>query len=120
MAEPPRPTPAVVELTPRGARGNGGLRAAASHAPDARRWARHLAFPVVIAIVVGLVILAISQLNLHSVGHTLASARVGWVLAALALMGSSLVLRAASWHQTLEAAIPDFSGRLPRRRCARR
>jgi phosphatidylinositol alpha-mannosyltransferase len=69
---------------------------------------RHLALPVVIAIVVGLVIIAISQLDLHSVGHTLASARVGWVIAALALMGSSLVLRAASWHQTLEAAIDHF------------
>jgi phosphatidylinositol alpha-mannosyltransferase len=56
---------------------------------------------------VGLVVLALSRLNLHSVGHTLASASPGWVTAALALMGSSLVLRAISWHQTLRAALPD-------------
>ncbi len=31
------------------------------------------------------------------------------MIAALVLMASSLVLRAASWHQTLEAAIDDFA-----------
>jgi len=73
------------------------------------RIARGILIPLGVLILAGLVVLALSKLNLHSVGHTLASARPGWVAVALLLMGSSLVLRAVSWRETLSAAAPDFS-----------
>ena len=78
-------------------------------APGSRwRWAKHLALPAALVLAAGLVVLALSRLDLRSVGHSLASANVGWVLAALALMSASLALRAVSWQETLKAAIVDF------------
>jgi phosphatidylinositol alpha-mannosyltransferase len=55
----------------------------------------------------GLVVFAISQLNLQGVGHALANAKPGWIALAVVLMMSSLFMRACSWHQTLRAALPD-------------
>ena len=72
------------------------------------RWGRRIAPPLAAALVIALVALALSRLNIRSVGHTLASANVGWIIAALALMSASLGLRAVSWHETLKAAIVDF------------
>jgi phosphatidylinositol alpha-mannosyltransferase len=63
---------------------------------------------VVIAIVLAaIVVLALSSLNLPRVGHALITATPGWLALALTLMGSSLLLRSLSWHQTLRAALPD-------------
>ncbi len=55
----------------------------------------------------GVVVFALSQLNLPRVGHALITATPGWIALALLLMGSSLVLRSISWQQTLRAALPD-------------
>jgi phosphatidyl-myo-inositol alpha-mannosyltransferase len=55
----------------------------------------------------GLVVFALEQLNLPRIGHALITATPGWIALALLLMALSLVLRAASWHQTLRAALPD-------------
>ncbi len=55
----------------------------------------------------GLVVLAISQLNFERIGHALITASPGWVVLALGLMASSLLLRSVSWHQTLRAALPE-------------
>ncbi len=112
MVEPPLRTPRAVEMAARpesqptvGPRpGRGWQR---------WRWTRLLALPLVVLLVAGLVALAVSQLNLHSVGNTLTSANLGWVALAFFLMGTSLVFRALSWHQTLEAAIPHFSVGFP-------
>lgn len=55
----------------------------------------------------GLILLAVSRLDLHRIGHALITATPGWIALALALMATSLVLRSISWHQTLRAALPD-------------
>jgi phosphatidylinositol alpha-mannosyltransferase len=55
----------------------------------------------------GLVIYALSRLNLGRVGHALITATPGWIALALALMGISLLLRSVSWHEALRAALPD-------------
>ncbi|HEX4563729.1 MAG TPA: lysylphosphatidylglycerol synthase transmembrane domain-containing protein [Solirubrobacteraceae bacterium] len=58
-------------------------------------------------IIAGLVAFALTRLNLHRVGHALITASFGPIVAALALMGTSLVLRAVSWQATLRAALPQ-------------
>ena len=60
-----------------------------------------------IAFVAGLVVVALLQLNLHRVGHALVTATPGWIALALVLMGTSLLMRSVSWHQTLRAALPE-------------
>jgi phosphatidylinositol alpha-mannosyltransferase len=55
----------------------------------------------------GLVVFALSRLGLHRIGHALITASPGWIVLALALMALSLLLRAASWHETLRAALPE-------------
>jgi phosphatidylinositol alpha-mannosyltransferase len=66
-----------------------------------------------IALVAGLVVFALLQLNLHRVGHALVTATPGWIALALVLMGTSLVMRSVSWHQTLRAALPETPLRWP-------
>jgi phosphatidylinositol alpha-mannosyltransferase len=68
---------------------------------------RHAAFPVGALAVAGLVVFALSRLDLHSIGHDLLTASPGWVALSLLLMGLSLLLRSVSWQQTLRAALPD-------------
>jgi phosphatidyl-myo-inositol alpha-mannosyltransferase len=55
----------------------------------------------------GLVVFALSRLNLPRAGHALITATPGWIALAFLLMASSLVLRSISWHQTLRAALPE-------------
>ena len=59
-----------------------------------------------VALVAGLVVFALLNLDLSRVGHALVTADFAWILLALVLMGSSLVMRSISWHQTLRAALP--------------
>jgi len=61
-----------------------------------------------VLVFVGLLAFAVSRLNVHRFGHALITATPGWVALALLLMGLSLVLRSASWHQVLRAALPDM------------
>jgi phosphatidylinositol alpha-mannosyltransferase len=68
---------------------------------------RHAVFPVGALAVAGLVVFALSRLDLHSIGHDLLTASPGWVALSLLLMGLSLLLRSVSWQQTLRAALPD-------------
>ena len=63
-----------------------------------------LALAIILA---GLVVFALSRLDLHGIGHALTTATPGWIALAVALMMLSLFLRASSWHQTLRAALPD-------------
>lgn len=69
-----------------------------------RRRAALLAVAVVVA---GLVVFALSRLDLHRIVHDLFTANPGWVALSLLLMALSLVLRSVSWQQTLRAALPD-------------
>ena len=68
---------------------------------------RRLGVVVAALLVAGLVVFALSRLGLHRIGHALITAKPGWVALALVLMACSLVLRSASWHQTLRAALPE-------------
>ncbi len=62
---------------------------------------------VAILLLGGVLAFALSRLGLHRIGSALASARPGWIVLALALMGLSLLLRAGSWHEVLRAALPE-------------
>jgi phosphatidylinositol alpha-mannosyltransferase len=72
-----------------------------------REGSRRTALLVAAALLIAILAFALLKLNLPHVGHALISARPGWVALALALMMSSLFLRAVSWHETLRAALPD-------------
>jgi phosphatidylinositol alpha-mannosyltransferase len=54
-----------------------------------------------------LVVFALSRLEWSRIGHALITATPGWVALALVLMALSLLLRSASWHETLCAALPE-------------
>ena len=69
--------------------------------------ARRSAVIVTAVLLAAILAYAVTQLNLHRVGHALITATPGWIVLALALMGTSLVLRSISWHATLRAALPD-------------
>jgi phosphatidylinositol alpha-mannosyltransferase len=62
---------------------------------------------IAVLVLAGVLVYAISRLNLDRVGHALITATPGWIVLALALMGLSLLLRAISWHEVLRAALPD-------------
>jgi phosphatidyl-myo-inositol alpha-mannosyltransferase len=67
---------------------------------------RRLGIAVVVILAAALVVFALSRLELSRAGHALITATPGWVALAFLLMGSSLLLRSLSWHQTLRAALP--------------
>ena len=58
-----------------------------------------------VLLVAGLVVFAVSRLNLHRVGHALVNASPGWIALALLLMALSMVLRSVCWQQILRAAL---------------
>jgi phosphatidyl-myo-inositol alpha-mannosyltransferase len=58
-------------------------------------------------VLAGLVVYALSRLNLSRVGHALITATPGWIVLALGLMGLAMLMRAISWHEALRAALPD-------------
>ena len=55
-----------------------------------------------------LAVLAIRRVGLAEVGSALLGSSPVWVLVALGLMASSMVLRAISWHAILRAALPGL------------
>jgi phosphatidylinositol alpha-mannosyltransferase len=71
-----------------------------------RRLGKRAGLLVAAVLIVGLTAYAISRLDVHRFGHALVTASPGWVALAFLLMGLSLVLRSASWHQVLRAALP--------------
>lgn len=73
----------------------------------APRLRRRAAVLVAILLLAGTLAFALSRLGLHRISNALTSAQPGWIVLALALMGLSLLLRAASWHEVLRAALPD-------------
>ncbi len=62
---------------------------------------------LVALLLAGLIVYALSRLDLGHVGHALITATPGWIVLALVLMGLSLLLRSISWHEALRAALPD-------------
>ena len=78
--------------------------------PGARRPAlglvRRVAMGVAAAAAFALAVLALRRIGLENVGRALLGSSPVWVLVALGLMASSMVLRALSWHAILRAALP--------------
>ncbi len=72
------------------------------------RSARRAGLVLVVLLLAGLTIYALSRLNLGHVGHVLITATPGWIVLALALMAGSLLLRSVSWREILRAALPDI------------
>ncbi len=68
---------------------------------------RRAGIAIAAILLVGLVVFALSRLELHRIGHALITATPGWVALALVLMACSLLLRSASWHETLHAALGE-------------
>jgi phosphatidylinositol alpha-mannosyltransferase len=68
---------------------------------------RRAGLVIAVLVLAGVLVYALSRLNLNRVGHALITATPGWIVLALALMGLSLLLRAISWHEVLRAALPD-------------
>jgi phosphatidylinositol alpha-mannosyltransferase len=66
---------------------------------------------------IGLAVLALQRIGIQSIGNALLGAQTFWVIFALALMCSSMLLRAESWHAILRAALPGV--RVRRRDAAR-
>ena len=66
---------------------------------------------------VGLAALALQRIGIDSIGNALLGAQAFWVIAGFALMCSSMLLRAESWHAILRAALPGV--RVRRRDAAR-
>jgi phosphatidylinositol alpha-mannosyltransferase len=56
--------------------------------------------------------LAVQHIGLQRIGDTLVRSQPAWVLAGLALMCLSMLLRAVSWHAILKAAMPDARPRV--------
>jgi phosphatidylinositol alpha-mannosyltransferase len=68
--------------------------------------ARRVGVLAVAALMTWLSVLAIERVGLDKVGRSLLESDLGWVLVGFALMASSMVLRALSWHAILRAALP--------------
>jgi phosphatidylinositol alpha-mannosyltransferase len=69
-------------------------------------FARRAAFVVAAVATLVLGALALRRIGLENIGRTLLSSSPTWVLVALGLMCSSMILRALAWHQILRAALP--------------
>jgi phosphatidylinositol alpha-mannosyltransferase len=65
----------------------------------------------------GLAALALDRIGIDAIGRALLAATPVWVLAAFALMCSSMLVRAEAWHAILRAALPGV--RVRRRDVAR-
>lgn len=72
-----------------------------------RRGRKRLALLLTALFLAGLVVFALSRLDLKRVGHDLITATPGWVALAFLLMALSLVMRAVSWQAVLSAALPE-------------
>ena len=55
----------------------------------------------------GLIVLALSGIGFAGIGRSLSNVHPWWLVAALALNGLSMFLRAVSWQAVLRAALPD-------------
>ena len=65
--------------------------------PPRRRWRRgHTAVALTLLLLATAIALGLSSLNLPKVGEALVGATPGWILASIALMAFSLVMRSVS------------------------
>ena len=101
QAETPQPKAGRLRRLVRPSNRNGG---------PAARWRRQaprLVLTAVGLVTGGLAALAVAKLGVGRVTHAVAGVNVLWLLAAVALDGASLVMRAVSWRALLRAAAPE-------------
>jgi phosphatidylinositol alpha-mannosyltransferase len=77
------------------------------------RRARRAAVALGSLVLAGLIALALSGVGLAGIGRSLSHVHPWWLVAALALNGLSMFLRAVSWQAVLRAALPDLRLRWP-------
>lgn len=70
-----------------------------------RRW---LASVLAMVLLAGMIALAVTSIDLRSVGRAISHARVGWLLIAALLFGGNALARSESWFATLCAALPGM------------
>jgi phosphatidylinositol alpha-mannosyltransferase len=68
---------------------------------------RRVALLIAVSLTVGLAIVALEKIGVDRVIASLLQSSPAWVLAAVAVMCLSMVLRSVSWHAILYAALPD-------------
>jgi phosphatidylinositol alpha-mannosyltransferase len=83
----------------------GRLRALGERLAHNRRFTVGLS----LALVAALVLVAATSFDLHGLGRSLARVRPGWLVLALALMGSSFLARAESWYVAIRSAMPQLA-----------
>lgn len=88
-----------------------------SVSPNRQRTVRRTVLAAVALLLAGVLVFALTRLDIPHLTHVLISASPGWVVSALALMMLSLVARSASWLAVLRAALPDV--RVPWKSVAR-
>jgi phosphatidylinositol alpha-mannosyltransferase len=79
---------------------------------DARTRARRIGLVLVSLGVAALGVVAIRKVGVHQITSALARTSVPLVIAGLAVMCASMVLRGAAWHAALRAGLPDAPIRL--------
>ena len=72
-----------------------------------RSAARRAAILVAASLTIGLAIVALEKIGVDRVISSLLQSSPAWVLAAVAVMSLSMLLRAISWHAILHAALPE-------------
>lgn len=86
--------------------------ASEAQAPRHRR-RRALGAGVSLVVIGALLAVALSTIDLRTLGHALASVQVGWVLVALALMAAAFIGRGEAWFVGVRTALPGATvGRL--------
>ncbi len=60
-----------------------------------------------VAILAGLLALALAKVNISELGRALGHVRVGWIAAGAAFMCGAFLARAESWFAAIRAAVPD-------------
>ncbi len=83
-----------------------GHGAASDGQTGRHRRRRALGAGVSLVVIGALLAVALSTINLHALGHALASVQLGWVLVALALMAAAFIARGEAWFVGVRAALP--------------
>lgn len=85
-----------------------GLSAAPAHGRSgSHRPTRFLAAAVTLAVLAGLVVLALTNLDLHEIGRALGRVNAGWIALGLLFMAAAFYARAESWFAVLCSALPS-------------
>jgi phosphatidylinositol alpha-mannosyltransferase len=103
----PHPVHGPASVAPPPARGTDQRIVARVERLRRSRSAGRLVLALASLVLAGLIVLALSGVGLAGIGRSLSNVHPWWLVAALALNGLSMLLRAVSWQAVLRAALPD-------------